>query len=68
MEDNRNKLQLQRLKAEQKAKSKKNDLLTSFVNKNSDKLEDKLNVIRVTHKADGGLFTTAIKKMMRRKK
>ena len=28
-------------------------------------IEDKLAAIRVTHKTDGGLFTSAIKKLMK---
>ena len=65
MEDDQLKQQLRKFKAEQKAKSKRDDQLKSFFAGNSKKFEDKLTAIRVTNKADGGLFTSAIKKLMK---
>ena len=56
---------LQRFKAEQKVKSQKGDLLKNFYANNSEKYEDKLNAVKVTHKVDSGLFASAIKKMMK---
>ena len=64
MDDDQVKRQLRKFKAEQKAKSKREDQLRSFFAGNSNKFEDKLAAIRVTHKTDGGLFTSAIKKLM----
>ena len=61
MDEEQVKQQLGKFRAEQKAKSKKNDRLKSFFEGNSNKFEDKLAAIRVTHKADDGLFTSAIK-------
>tara|TARA_B100001996_G_C18485650_1_gene525562 strand:+ start:269 stop:484 length:216 start_codon:yes stop_codon:yes gene_type:complete len=65
MDDDQLKQHLRKLKAEQKAKSKRDDQFKSLFSTNSNKFEDKLTAIRVTHKADGGLFTSAIKKMMK---
>ena len=65
MDEEQVKQQLGKFRAEQKAKSKKNDRLKSFFEGNSNKFEDKLAAIRVTHKADDGLFTSAIKKLMK---
>ncbi|MFL2790666.1 MAG: hypothetical protein ACJZ8I_02430 [Paracoccaceae bacterium] len=63
--DDQLKRQLQRFKAEQKVKSQKGDLLKNFYANNSEKYEDKLNAVKVTHKVDSGLFASAIKKMMK---
>ena len=63
--DDQLKRQLQRLKAEQKVKSQKGDLLKNFYANNSEKYEDKLNAVKVTHKVDSGFFASAIKKMMK---
>ena len=65
--DDQLKRQLQRFKAEQKVKSQKGDLLKNFYANNSEKYEDKLNAVKVTHKVDSGLFASAIKKMMKNK-
>ena len=63
--DDQLKRQLQRFKAEQKVKSQKGDLLKNFYANNSEKYEDKLNAVKVTHKVESGLFASAIKKMMK---
>ena len=63
--DDQLKRQLRRFQAEQKLKSEKGNLLKNFFADNSGKYEDKLNAVKVTHKVDGGLFTSAIKKMMK---
>tara|TARA_X000001036_G_scaffold301727_1_gene280819 strand:- start:13 stop:210 length:198 start_codon:yes stop_codon:yes gene_type:complete len=63
--DDQLKRQLQRFKAEQKVKSQMGDLLKNFYANNSEKYEDKLNAVKVTHKVDSGLFASAIKKMMK---
>ncbi|MDG2354725.1 MAG: hypothetical protein P8L82_01770 [Paracoccaceae bacterium] len=65
MDDDQVKRQLSKFKAEQKAKSKQSDQLKSFFATNSRKFEDKLTAIKVTHKADDGLFTSAIRKLMK---
>ena len=62
--DDQLKRQLRRFQAEQKLKSKKSNLIKKFFADNSEKYEDKLNAVKVTNKVDGGLFTSAIKKMM----
>ena len=62
--DDQLKRQLRRFQAEQKLKSEKGNLLKNFFADNSEKYEDKLNAVKVTNKVDGGLFTSAIKKMM----
>ena len=65
MDNEQVKRQFRKFKAEQKAKSKRDDQLKSLFAGNSKKFEDKLTAIRVTHKADGSLFTSAIKKLMK---
>ncbi len=65
MDDDQVKRQLRKFRAEQKAKSKQNDQLKSFFAANSKKFEDKLTAIKVTHKADDSLFTSAIRKLMK---
>ena len=63
--DDQLKRQLRRFQAEQKTKSEKGNLIKKFFADNSEKYEDKLNAVKVTNKVDGGLFTSAIKKMMK---
>ena len=63
--DDQLKRQLRRFQAEQKLKSEKGNLLKNFFADNSEKYEDKLNAVKVTHKVDSGLFASAIKKMMK---
>ncbi len=65
MDDDQVKNQLRKFKAEQKAKSKQSEKLKSFFAGNSNKFEDKLTAIRVTHKANDSLFTSAIRKLMK---
>ena len=61
MIENRVKQQLNKLKAEQKAKSKKRKSLESYIKDNSNRFQDKLNVVKITQKADTDLFANAIK-------
>ena len=67
MVENRYKQQLNKLKAEQKAKSKKRKSLESYIKDNSNKFQDKLNVVKITQKADTDLFANAIKALMKKK-
>ena len=67
MIENRVKLQLNKLKAEQKAKSKKRKSLESYIKDNSYRFQDKLNVVKITQKADTDLFANAIKALMKKK-
>tara|TARA_B100000242_G_C42630114_1_gene296655 strand:- start:104 stop:307 length:204 start_codon:yes stop_codon:yes gene_type:complete len=67
MVENRFKQQLNKLKAEQKAKSKKRKSLESYIKDNSNKFQDKLNVVKITQKADTDLFANAIKALMKKK-
>ena len=67
MVENRFKQQLNKLKAEQKAKSKKRKSLESYIKENSNKFQDKLNVVKITQKADTDLFANAIKALMKKK-
>ena len=67
MVENRYKQQLNKLKAEQKAKSKKRKSLESYIKENSNKFQDKLNVVKITQKADTDLFANAIKALMKKK-
>lgn len=67
MIENRVKQQLNKLKAEQKAKSKKRKSLASYIKDNSNRFQDKLNVVKITQKADTDLFANAIKALMKKK-
>ena len=67
MIENRVKQQLNKLKAEQKAKSKKRESLESYIKDNSYRFKDKLNVVKITQKADTDLFANAIKALMKKK-
>ena len=67
MIENRVKQQLNKLKAEQKAKSKKRKSLESYIKDNSNRFQDKLNVVKITQKADTDLFANAIKALMKKK-
>ena len=67
MIENRVKQQLNKLKAEQKAKSKKRKSLENYIKDNSNRFQDKLNVVKITQKADTDLFANAIKALMKKK-
>ena len=67
MIENRVKQQLNKLKAEQKAKSKKRKSLENYIEDNSNRFQDKLNVVKITQKADTDLFANAIKALMKKK-
>ena len=67
MIENRVKQQLNKLKAEQKAKSKKRKSLERYIKDNSNRFQDKLNVVKITQKADTDLFANAIKALMKKK-
>ena len=67
MIENRVNQQLNKLKAEQKAKSKKRKSLESYIKDNSNRFQDKLNVVKITQKADTDLFANAIKALMKKR-
>ena len=67
MIENRVKQQLNKLKAEKKAKSKKRKSLESYIKDNTNRFQDKLNVVKITQKADTDLFANAIKALMKKK-
>ena len=67
MIENRVKQQLNKLKAEQKAKSKKRKSLENYIKDNSNRFQDKLNMVKITQKADTDLFANAIKALMKKK-
>ena len=67
MIENRVKQQLNKLKAEQKAKSKKRKSIENYIKNNSNKFQDKLNVVKITQKADTDLFANAIRALMKKK-
>ena len=66
MSENRVKQQLNKLKAEQKAKSTKRKFVENFINDSTNKFEDKLNAVKITQKADQDLFANAIKVLMKK--
>ncbi|MFL2818955.1 MAG: hypothetical protein ACJZ80_01745 [Candidatus Puniceispirillales bacterium] len=57
---------LDKLKAEQKAKSKKNDLFDSYV-KNSRNIEDKIALIKLRRTDNSLLFVESLKTLMKDK-
>lgn len=67
MDENRVKLQLNKLKAEQKAKSQNRKYLENYIKDNPKKFEDKLTAVKFTQKADTDLFANAIKALMKKK-
>ena len=42
-------------------------LKKSYIKNNSNKFQDKLNVVKITQKADTDLFANAIKALMKKK-
>ena len=67
MSDNRVKKQLNKLKAEQKAKSTKRKFVENYLKDSTNKFEDKLTAVKITQKADQDLFANAIKALMKKK-
>ena len=67
MSDNRINEQLDILKSEEKAKSKKKKFLENYIKKNANRFEDKLTAVKITQKADQNLFANAIKELMKQK-
>ena len=68
MNQDRLKIQLQRLKAEQRAKARKRKLLEDSIKINPNKFEDKLSAVKTTQKADKDLFASAIRTLMKKNK
>ena len=66
MSNNRVKQQLNKLKAEQKAKSNKRKFVENYIKKNANRFEDKLTAVKITQKADQNLFANAIKELMKK--
>ena len=66
MSDNRVKKQLNKLKAEQKAKSTKRKFVEKYIKDSTNKFEDKLTAVKITQKADQDLFANAIKALMKK--
>ena len=63
MRDQRNKLD--KLKREQKAKSRKDELFNSYLNK-TNKVEDKIALIKFKQKDDNSLFLSSLKTLMKK--
>ena len=66
MSDDKIKEQLDKLKAEQKAKSNKRKFVENYIKKNANRFEDKLTAVKITQKADQNLFANAIKELMKK--
>ena len=66
MSENRVKQQLNKLKAEQKAKSTKRKFVEKYIKDSTNKFEDKLTAVKITQKADQDLFANAIKVLMKK--
>ena len=63
MIDQRNKLD--KLKREQKAKSSRNELFNSFLNKTT-KIEDKIALVKFKQKDNNSLFLSSLKTLMKK--
>ena len=56
---------LEKLKREQKAKSRKDELFNSYLNK-TNKVEDKIALIKFKPKNDNSLFLSSLKTLMKK--
>ena len=65
MRDQKNKLD--KLKREQKAKSSRNELFNSFLNKTT-KIEDKIALVKFKQKDNNSLFLSSLKTLMKKQK
>ena len=63
MRDQKNKLD--KLKREQKAKSSRNELFNSFLNKTT-KIEDKIALVKFKQKDNNSLFLSSLKTLMKK--
>ena len=59
------KYKLEKLKKIQKAKSRKDELFNSYLNK-TNKVEDKIALIKFKQKDDNSLFLSSIKTLMKK--
>ena len=59
-------LKLKKLKNEQKLKSKKNELLNSYID-SSKNMEDKIAIIKIKNSIDKSSFISSLRQMMRNK-
>ena len=59
-------LKLKKLKNEQKLKSKKNELLNSYID-SSKNMEDKIAIIKMKNSVDKSSFISSLRQMMRAK-
>ena len=59
-------LKLKKLKNEQKLKSKKNELLNSYID-SSKNMEDKIAVIKMKNSVDKSSFISSLRQMMKNK-
>ena len=56
---------LEKLKKEQKAKSKKDELFNSYLNK-TNKVEDKIALVKFKQKDNNSLFLSSLKTLMKK--
>ena len=59
-------VKLKKLKNEQKLKSKKNELLNSYID-SSKNMEDKIAIIKMKNSVDKSSFISSLRQMMRAK-
>ena len=59
------KYKLEKLKKTQKAKSRKDELFNSYLNK-TNKVEDKISLIKFKQKDDNSLFLSSLKTLMKK--
>ena len=63
---NKEKIKLIKLKNEQKIKSKKKELLNSFID-NSKHFDEKITALKLKHEIDRSSFISSFKSMMKKK-
>ena len=62
---NKEKIKLKKLKEEQKAKSRNEDLINSYID-SSKNLEDKIAAVKLKHMIDKTAFVSSIKTLMKK--
>ena len=63
---NSEKYKFEKLKKEQKAKSRRDNLFNSYLNK-TNKVEDKIALVKFKKKDDNSLFLSSLKTLMKQK-
>ena len=68
MDESDDRDRLSRLKAEERARTRRADALRNLAETRSDSLDNKVQTVRTIHNADNSLFVSAIARMMAKDK